>query len=68
MSKYNCCADVPYEYLVRFMQKMSEVPAKKKDQHIELFLNTCVPRCTPDIFQTFRLLLPLVRLICTSQD
>ena len=60
MSKYSCCSDVPFESLVRFLQKMSEVPAKKKDEHTRLFLEKCVPRPTPDVFQTFRLLLPLV--------
>lgn len=60
MSKYSCCGDVPFESLVKFMQKMSEVPAKKKDDHTRLFLEKCVPRPTADIFQTFRLLLPLV--------
>jgi hypothetical protein len=61
MSKYSCCGDVPYESLVKFMQKMSEVPANKKDKYIQQFMQMCVPRCTPDIFQIFRLLLPLVR-------
>lgn len=60
MSKYSCCGDVPYESLVKFMQKMSEVPANKKDRYIQQFMQMCVPRYTPDIFQIFRLLLPLV--------
>lgn len=60
MSKYSCCGDVPFESLVKFMQKMSEVPANKKEKYIQQFLQMCVPRCTPDIFQIFRLLLPLV--------
>lgn len=58
-SKYACCGDVPFESLVKFLQKMSEVPAKSKDKYIRQFLDMCVPRPTPDIFQTFRLLLPL---------
>jgi hypothetical protein len=59
-SKFSCCSEVPFEYVVRFMAKMAEVSYKKKEAHIKLFLDKCVPRNTPDIFAIFRLLLPLV--------
>jgi hypothetical protein len=54
------CAEVPFENLVRFMQKCSEVPAKQKEQVFLHFLEKSVPRPSPDIFQIFRLLLPAV--------
>lgn len=60
-SKYSCCGDVPYEYVVKFLQKLSEQTAKTKEKYVVQFLQMCVPRCTPDIFQIFRLLLPNVR-------
>jgi hypothetical protein len=64
MSKFACCSDVPYDHVVRFMEKMSQVPYTKKEAHVRLFLDKCVPRPCPDIFQTFRLLLPLVSGAC----
>lgn len=54
------CGEVPFENLVRFMQKCSEVPAKQKEQVFSHFLEKSVPRPSPDIFQIFRLLLPAV--------
>jgi hypothetical protein len=54
------CGEVPFENLVRFMQKCSEVPAKQKEQVFLHFLDKSVPRPSPDIFQIFRLLLPAV--------
>lgn len=52
------CGEVPFENLVRFMQKCSEVPAKQKEQVFSHFLEKSVPRPSLDIFQIFRLLLP----------
>eukprot|EP00882_Tetradesmus_deserticola_P022087 GHRQ01023970.1.p2 GENE.GHRQ01023970.1~~GHRQ01023970.1.p2 ORF type:complete len:194 (+),score=88.19 GHRQ01023970.1:149-730(+) len=52
------CGEVPFENLVRFMQKCSEVPAKQKEHVFVHFLDKSVPRPSPDIFQIFRLLLP----------
>eukprot|EP00775_Hariotina_reticulata_P009829 gene9829-9988_t len=58
MSKYSCCSDVPFEFVVRFMAKCSEVPSKKKEAVLVDFFKRCVPRPSPDIIQIFRLLLP----------
>jgi len=60
MSKYSCCSHVPFEYVVRFMAKCSEVPSKKKEAVLVDFFKRCVPRPSPDIIQIFRLLLPAV--------
>jgi hypothetical protein len=62
------CGEVPFENLVRFMQKCSEVPAKQKEQVFLHFLDKSVPRPSPDIFQIFRLLLPAVSVTLVLLD
>lgn len=59
-SPFTCCGEVPFHYVVRFLDKMSTVAQRQRDAHIKLFLERCVPRPSPDVFQIFRLLLPLV--------
>eukprot|EP00879_Flechtneria_rotunda_P020198 GHRR01021239.1.p1 GENE.GHRR01021239.1~~GHRR01021239.1.p1 ORF type:complete len:808 (+),score=213.95 GHRR01021239.1:1223-3646(+) len=58
VSRFTACSEVPFEYLCRFMDKCSRSPSKKKEDVFRVFLDKCVPRPTPDIFQIFRLLLP----------
>lgn len=54
------CSDVSFGSVVRFMQRCSQVPNRVKEKEFKYFLQCCVPRPSPDIFQIFRLLLPAV--------
>jgi hypothetical protein len=58
---YACCADVPFENLVRFFTCFGATKQNQlKERHLAEFRSKNVPRPSADIYQIYRLLLPAV--------